>query len=98
MSNAEKPEFQALRELEEVADRVAEELNAFRRRALQAEADRARLDEAPDLLAARDQMARLERENRELQQRVEYARERVSELLSRLEFLEEQIASDSVRG
>lgn len=97
MSSVERPEFRALRELEEVADRVADELNAFRRRALQAEADRARVEEAPDLIAAREQLSRLEQENRELQQRVEYARERVTELLSRLEFLEEQISSDAVR-
>ena len=39
-------------------------------------------------------MTQLEADNRELQQRVEYARDRVGDLLARLDFLEEQISTD----
>ena len=70
MSNFERPEFQALSELEQVAERVAEELNAFRKRAQKAEADRARVSEAVEASTDAERVARMERDNRELQQRV----------------------------
>ena len=98
MSNFERPEFQALRELEEVAERVAEELNVFRVRAQTAEAERDKAAESgQDAVSEGDQerTARLESDNRELQQRVEYARDRVGDLLARLDFLEEQISTDA---
>ena len=89
MSNGEKPEFLALAELEDVLRQVTGELAAWRRRAQRAEtalgADR-------DVVGSREQMTELEAENRRLAERLGAARERLNELVKRLQFLEEQVA------
>jgi predicted nuclease with TOPRIM domain len=100
VSHAERPELKGLSDLEEVAHLIAEELAAFRIRAQKAEAARAELGTGGlgasgeyDVVEARSRIVQLEAENRDLQARVEEARERVNDLLTRLQFLEEQMTS-----
>lgn len=92
MSNEERPQFLALEELREVLSALAAELAAWRRRALTAEAEQSQLQLAPDLVGNRERLVQLEAENGELKGRLEAAHNRVSELVSRLRFLEEQVA------
>ena len=94
MSNADRPEFKALAELERVLRHVQEELAAWRRRALKAEAGRQELDIAHDIVAARERILDLERENADMDGRLGAARDRVEALLARLRFLEEQVGSE----
>lgn len=89
MSSGEKPEFEALAELEDVLRQVTGELSAWRRRAQRAEAA---LGGDRDIVAAKERLAALEAENRELRARLGAARGRLEELLKRLQFLEEQVA------
>ncbi len=87
--------MQVLDQLETILRHVAEELAGWRARALKAEAElregggrsgaAVKLD--PEI---RNRVADLEQENKVLRQRVEAARGRVHDLLSRLTFLEEQ--------
>jgi tryptophan 2,3-dioxygenase len=96
-SAGERPDLDALRELEEVLRHLSEELSAWRRRALTAEArvgdqSRASGSEGPHRL--RD----LEDANRLLEQRLEAARVRVTELVSRLDFLEQQAPLTADQG
>ncbi len=91
VSNAERPEFVALRELERVLQHVKDELASWRRRALKAEAERADLGVDHDAVASRERIHDLETENQEMSQRLQTARGRVDDLLVRLKFLEEQV-------
>ena len=95
MSSADSPELAALAELEDVIRHASDELASWRRRALKAESERADLTTAaggPDVVAARHRLAELEGRNQELEERLEAAKVRVSDLLKRLAFLEEQVA------
>lgn len=94
MSN-DAPDLVALGALEDVLDGLTEELGAWRRRALKAESERAALGVEHDAVAAREQIVALERENQEMRRRLEAARGRVGALLSRLRFLEEQVALEA---
>ena len=105
-SIGERADARALDQLESILRQVADELAGWRARALKAEADAksgagrgaaaaaspARPD--PEL---RNRIADLESENKVLRVRVEAARARVHDLLSRLTFLEEQ-ARDPISG
>ncbi len=95
-----------LDQLETILRHVAEELTSWRTRALKAEGELkeggagggrggggAKLD-----LEARGRAADLEQENKALRQRVEAARARVHDLLSRLTFLEEQARETGGNG
>jgi hypothetical protein len=91
----ERPDTRALADLGELLQHVGEELAAWRRRSLKAEAD---LQEArtkggvlagPELLQARQRLLALETEKQGLQLRVEAARDRLRMLASRLSFLEQ---------
>ncbi len=94
MSSDERPEARALDQLEEVLGHVTDELSSWRRRALKAEGQhRGDLGEY-DLVAARERVSELERENVELHERLGRARERVEGLLSRLKFVEEQVTGE----
>lgn len=97
MSNDERPELEALDQLEEVLRHVTTELATWRRRALKIEAERAALGVDEDALAARDRLAKVETENAELRRRLETARDRLGGLLNRLRFLEEQAATEGQR-
>lgn len=92
MSNEERPEFQALEELREVLTALSNELASWRRRALTAEAEQTQLQLDADVVTARERLLGLQSENAELKQRLEAAHTKVSELISRLRFLEEQVA------
>jgi hypothetical protein len=90
-SVAERPDLDALRELEDVLRLLTEELAAWRRRALTAEArlaDSARLVDGG--VGPADRVGSLEDENRALEQRLVTARAQVLEILGRLRFLEQQ--------
>jgi hypothetical protein len=87
-SVGERPDLDALRELEEVLRHFENELASWRRRALTAEARLAELGSGP---AAEGSAAReVEEENRVLQQRLGAVKGRVGDLLDRMRFLEEQ--------
>ncbi len=92
MSNDERPEFTALSELEQVLTSLSEELSSWRHRAQRAEAQHAELGADHDAVAARERIVELEKENADLGQRLDAARHRVDDLISRLRFLEEQVA------
>jgi cell division protein FtsB len=93
--DGERADAPVLDQLETILRHVAEELAGWRARALKAEGE---LKEsggrsgAPAKLDAetRGRVSELEQENKALRQRVEAARLRVQDLLSRLTFLEEQ--------
>jgi hypothetical protein len=88
-SAGERPDLDALRELDEVLRHFENELASWRRRALSAEA---RLADAGmgSPSEAPSRAHELEEENRALQQRIAGAKTRVGELLDRMRFLEEQ--------
>jgi FtsZ-binding cell division protein ZapB len=93
--DGERSDAPVLDQLEAILRHVVEELAAWRTRALKAEGEAkdhpgqgrgaARHD-----ADARSRATELEQENKQLKQRVEAARSRVGDLLSRLAFLEEQ--------
>ena len=91
----ERPDLQAVADLEKVLHHVAEELAGWRRRTLKAEGE---LQEAkasggvvagPELNEARQRLIELETENQALRQRIEGAKERLRALSARLAFLEQ---------
>ena len=98
MSDSARPDLPALDELETVVRRVTEQAGDWRRRALKAEADRAELGVDHDAVAARETIRELEQQNSELEARVRAAQARLEELLSRLQFLEEQVAAEEPAG
>ena len=91
----ERPDLRAVEELEQLLRHVGEELAAWRRRSLKAEAEVQELKGkggvlvGPELLQARQRIVDLELENQVLRQRVETARERVHALANRLSFIEQ---------
>lgn len=91
----ERPDLAALHELERVLGSMAEELGAWRRRCLKAEAE---LKEASasggvvagaELKESRQRVIDLETENQALRQRIDSAKERLRVLAARLSFLEQ---------
>jgi len=82
--DGERADAAALDQLEIVLRHVMDELTTLHTRALKTETERG----APPGGVTRG--AELEQENKQLRQRVEAAGRRVSELLSRLTFLEDQ--------
>lgn len=98
MSDSVNPERAALTELESVIGRVTEELAGWRRRALKAEADRTALGHDHDAVASRERIVDLETRNAELEARLALARDRAELLMSRLRFLEEQVALEETAG
>lgn len=97
MSDVAKPELEALADLEGVVRHLADELAAWRRRALRAEAERAEIGAGHDAVTSREKVLRLERDVREYKDRLEAARTRVGDLLKRLQFLEEQAETEAGR-
>ena len=101
----ERVDASVLDQLETILRHVMEELAAWRTRALKAETD---LKEHPSPARAgaalrhdaeaRSRASELEQENKQLRQRVEAARSRVGDLLSRLSFLEEQAGGNGGRA
>lgn len=91
MSDNERPELKAFRELEKLVRHLGEEMGGFRRRALQAET---RLKEISLAVSSSkpspEKLAALERENRDLRARVKAAQERTRSMVDRVKFLREQ--------
>ena len=93
MYTYERPDFRALDDLEDLLGHVGEELAAWRRRSLKAEAElqefKARGGSAsgPELVQARQRVIDLEMDNQQLRIRVEAAREKLRMIESRLAFL-----------
>ncbi|HTO73604.1 MAG TPA: hypothetical protein VMJ30_07290 [Gemmatimonadales bacterium] len=92
----ERPDLRLLGELEHLMRQATEELAAWRRRTLKAEAELqeykagAGVTAGPDLMVARQRVVELEVENQALRQRIESARERVQGIAHRLAFLEQE--------
>ena len=91
----ERPDLAAVAELERVLGSMAEELAAWRRRCLKAEAE---LKEAQasggvvagaELKESRQRVIDLETDNQALRQRIDSAKERLRVLAARLSFLEQ---------
>jgi chromosome segregation ATPase len=99
VSDSERPDLAALRELEQLIGALGDEMAAWRRRAHAAEA---RCRELEDLVTAKNRepasapepasetMAELQSENEALRRRLEAARVRTRQLLDRLRFLRQQ--------
>ena len=90
--NSERPEFQALEQLEETVSLVNAELAVWRRRAQKAETGSPGRGDGDPAAGGHQRSLALEKENKQLKSRLRLARSRVSELLMRLRFLEEQAA------
>lgn len=93
MSDQERPELSTFHDLEGLVHHLVEELAAFRRRALRAEARLRELEtpagEQGDATAG-ERIADLERENESLRARVDGARTRTRLILDRVHFLRQQ--------
>jgi hypothetical protein len=101
----DRADTRALEQLEAILRVVTEELAGWRARALQAESNLKDAHPRSGTGAAQrhepEQRARvtdLESENRALRMRVEAARARVADLLTRLSFLEEQAGAAAAAG
>lgn len=92
----DRPDVKALGELEALLRHVGEELAAWRRRTLKAEAELAEarahggVVAGPELKEMRQRAAELEHENQALRSRIDAAKERLRTLAARLSFLEQQ--------
>ncbi len=98
-SAGERPDLDAFLELEEVLHHLADELGAWRRRALTAEArvaEQLRAQGAGDTSMLR--MRELEEENLAMEQRLGAARAKLTDLVGRLGFLEVQAHLPEARG
>ena len=100
MSDNDRPELRALHELETLVHHLGEELAAFRRRALSAEAALKGGDGAGPATqgAARsgvshDRLDGLQAENESLRMRLERAEDRVRQMVDRVRFLRQQLQS-----
>lgn len=91
----ERPDARAVHELGDLLQHVGEELAAWRRRSLKAEAE---LGEArakggvvsgPELIQSRGRVIELEVENQVLRERIDAARDKLRLLANRLGFLEQ---------
>lgn len=97
----ERPDARALEELADLLQYVGDELAAWRRRSLKAEADLAELKAkggvlaGPELIQARQRIIELELENQALRQRIDATRDRVKLLADRLGFLEQDADNGS---
>jgi hypothetical protein len=96
-SNADSPEYRALAELERAVGHLTEELATWRRRALRAEAHRTDLGGDHDVVGSRERIVELEGQNAEMTSRLGAVRERVEQLLGRLQFLEDQLGVEERR-
>ena len=91
----ERPDLAALLEREGVLGSMAEELGAWRRRCLKAEAELKEAQASGGLVApaelkeSRQRVVDLETENQALRQRIDSAKERLRVLAARLSFLEQ---------
>ena len=94
MSDNERPDLVAFQELEHLILSLADEMAGWRRRAQEAEA---RLKAAPPVPAGRVNASALEKENRELRERLDAAKARTKQLLEKLRFLRQQQEAEAHR-
>ena len=94
MSDNERPDLVAFQELEHLILSLADEMAGWWRRAQEAEA---RLKAAPPVPAGRANAAALEKENRELRERLDAAKARTKQLLEKLRFLRQQQEAEAHR-
>jgi chromosome segregation ATPase len=91
VSDSERPDLAAFRELAHLIGQLGEEMSTWRRRAQTAEARVKELETAPSPAARGSRhAASLEKENAELRARLDAARDRVKHLLDRTRFLRQQ--------
>jgi hypothetical protein len=96
MSDSERPEIIAFRDLEQLVRHLGDELAGFRRRALLAESRLRELEseeQAPDVTQQRaldERVTELEHENAVLRARLESATERTRQMLERVRFIRQQ--------
>jgi hypothetical protein len=88
VSDHERPEMTALRELEHLVHNLGEELAAFRKRAIQAESELKTLQERVGGSGA--SVTELETANAELRRRLDAAGGRAKVMLDRVRFLRQQ--------
>ncbi len=97
----DRPQFRALEELEDVLARVAEELAAWRRRAMTAEKELKGLgadvgnEGGSNVTALQARLDEFEHENAQLKERVTNARVQIGDLVARLGFLEQQALQET---
>ena len=90
-SNSDRPDLEAFQELQQLVRHLGDELAAFRRRALQAEARVKALEGSPGApRATPERIERLETENADLKRRLEAARARTRQVLDRVRILRQQ--------
>ena len=94
MSDNERPDLVAFQDLEHLIHSLADEMAGWRRRAQEAEA---RLKAAPPAPTGRVNAAALEKENRELRERLDAAKTRTKQLLEKLRFLRQQQETEAHR-
>src|SRR5512144_2875699 len=96
MSDSERPEVLAFRELEQLVRHLGDELAGFRRRALLAESrlrDLESEESQPDVKQQRalgDRVTQLEHENAALRGRLDSATARTKAMLDRVRFIRQQ--------
>lgn len=92
MSDSERPEVAAFRELEMLVRHLGDELASFRRRALHAEARARELESASEGMTPAEalRLRKLEEENAELKKRLDSASTRTRQMLERMRFLRQQ--------
>jgi len=93
VSDSERPDLVAFNELQHLIGALADEMAGWRRRAQESEA---RIKAVP-ATSGRANAAALERENRELKERLEAARLRTKQLLEKLRFLRQQQEKEAHR-
>lgn len=91
MSDSARPEVAAFAELEQLVKHLGDELAAFRRRALQAEA-RVKSLESTGVkgVVSPERVQHLEKENAGLTDRLDAARARTQQMIDRVRFLRQQ--------
>ena len=90
VSDSERPDLAAFRELAHLIAQLGEEMASWRRRAQAAEARVKEIESAGSSPKGSRHAASVERENAELRGRLEAASDRVRHLLDRTQFLRQQ--------
>jgi hypothetical protein len=100
MSANERPELRAFKELETLVRHLGEELAAFRRRALAAEAQLKDAGQAPKgkSMPSSGRSAELEAENEALRMRLDRSEDRVRQMMERVRFLRQQLQTQTPAG
>ena len=97
-SAGERPDLDALRELDDVLRHLTEELAGWRRRALTAESKVADATRFAEGAGGAGRLQELEDANAGLERRLVTARTQVQDILGRLRFLEQQGNGGGDRG